>query len=282
MRCVVHPGPAARERIHIAPCAGEALELVLDAGQSLEAAVASALGQYDFDAAWLQLEHASVESLRYVIPADAPDAKHVAWYSDVLGFQQACIDKLGMVVGHHNDEIFTHCHGLWTAAGGVQAMGHLLAPQTFLSEPVVASGYGIKGAQFIRQLDDETHFELFHVHASNGKQHRNADFAIVRLMPNIDFPMALKTACEQLGWSQARAYGLGSLNEVRFIDGRALNSLPTEFLVLEAWVSVDAPPPEIVVVGTDGRDIMRGRVSWEENPVLVTAEIFMSRVDTSG
>lgn len=276
MRSVIHPGAPAAERIPCVSCAGQRLEVSLQAGIPLDQSVAAALRAGPFTCAWLAFDNAPVESLSYVIPAYSPDDEHVAWYSAPYGFGAGCIDTAGMIVGWHHGECFTHCHGLWTAGNATrQAMGHLLADQTVLSEPAKVSLLGLTGARFDRRFDTETQFELFHVDRMSGER---GDYAVLRILPNQDLTLAARAACDALGWSAARIHGIGSLIGAQFDDGRVLESLPTEFLLPNAIVGGAAPPPEIAIVGVDGGDVVQGRLAVGENPVLVTAEIVMNRL----
>ncbi|MEP2534319.1 hypothetical protein [Shimia sp.] len=259
----------------LAPCQGRAIEVTLEAGMPLEDAVAQALAPLELDSAWVEIVNAEVECLTYVIPAVAPDTTHVAWYSDTHSFDKGRIDHLGMIVGRHGDASFLHGHGTWAPEGRAAAMGHILAPQTRLGTPVTARGIGLVGARFDRRADEETNFDLFHVDQMTST---GGSYAALRLLPNQDFATGLDAACAALGWQAARVHGIGSVNTPRFEDGRVLESLPTEFLITDAIAGKNGPGPEIVVVGTDGTDIRTGRLSRNENAVLVTAELVLSRL----
>ena len=272
MRSVVHPGPVASERLELQPCAGQTIAVTLAAGIPLEDAVARALEPEGFDSAYLEIAAAPVEKLDYVIPALSPDADHVAWYSDMYGFGAGSIDRLGMIVGRHKGASMLHGHGLWSPAGGKQAMGHILAQRTVLAEPVVARGIGIQGAMFDRLPDEETNFELFRVRGSGT----GGDYAALRLLPNQDFATALDAACAQLGWRSAEVHGIGSLIGAEFQDGSVLDSLPSEFLITGATAGT-GEDPEILIVGIDGDTIMSGRLTRGENAVLITAELILAR-----
>ena len=277
MRSIVHPGPVTPERIQIAPCSGTPLTLELQPGVTLEQAVDAALSLEGFDSVWLELRDAPAKPLRYVIPDHAPDDSHVAWYSETQEFKHGRINRLGMIIGRYNGNTFTHSHGQWIDANGLQAMGHLLATETILSEPVVAKGFGLKGAKFDRRYDPETNFDLFHADSLDDSGNEN-EYAAVRLLPNQDFATALDTACQQLGWQSARVYGLGSLIGAKFEDGQILDSFATEFLVTDAVAGLEPTEPEIVIVGFDGKQILSGRLYRGKNAVLVTAEIVMHRL----
>lgn len=276
MQTVRHPGPPAPNRIDVCESSGRKLSVVLAPGVTLEEAVAQALAEAGVDSAWLEVRDAPVTELEYVIPADSADDQHIAWYSSTYVFERpGHIHQLGMIVGRNGHASFLHGHGTWCQEDGAPALGHILAPQTKLAEPTPARGIALSGARFDRQDDVETNFTLF-----RPVQTGPADdgFAAVRIAPNEDFTTALGDACKSLGWSSARAYGLGSLFGARFTDGSVLPTQPTEFLLTDAEIGQGALPPELVIVGKDGEAIFKGRLSPGENPVLVTAEIVLAKV----
>ena len=277
IRKVDHPGPVCAERIDLVRSRGRKLEVMLEPDITLEDAVAQALSDQAIDSAWLEIADASVSRLEYVIPAHAPDKEQVAWYSDTHSFGAGRIDRMGMVVGTYDGASFLHGHGIWAPENAQLAMGHVLAPQTSLAEPVVARGIGLSGACLNRRLDMDTRFELFHIDQSGAT---GGEFAALRLRPNQDFTIALDQACNMLAWSAARVHGLGSLIGATFENGRVLDSLPTEFLVTDAVAGIGGSTPEILIVGVEGADdILSGRLSRGENAVLVTAELILERLN---
>lgn len=280
MRAVTHPGPAAEERQEILPAEGRPVALTINAGLPFEDAVAEAMAAEGLDGAWLEIEEATVSGLDYVIPAPSPDEDHVAWYSEIRSFGgPGRIERLGMMVGRDGGASFLHGHGLWAPAGGGTAMGHILAPRTTLAAPAVARGIGLTGARFERRPDPETNFTLFRP-AGDERDTEGADYALLRLAPNQDFAEALDTACARLGWARARVHGLGSLIGATFEDGSVLDSLPTEFLILDASAHAEGqggPGPEIAIVGIEGGDIREGALKRGENAVLITAELLLER-----
>ncbi len=273
MQTVVHPGPVRADRMDLVACDGSEIEVTLAAGIPLEDAVSDALAPLRLDSAWVEILEADVSTLRYVIPAEAPDRANVAWYSETKGFEAGRIDQLGMIVGRHQGASFLHGHGTWSAKGRDQAMGHILAPQTVLASPAKVQGVGLRGARFDRRSDAETSFDLFHVDQIGSGE---GDFAALHLLPNQDLSEGIETACNRLGWAAARVHGIGSINMPKFANGRQLNSLPTEFLIRDASAPV-SEGPDIIVVGTDPDDIQSGRLARGENAILVTAELVLSR-----
>jgi hypothetical protein len=274
MRRAAHPGPAADDRLDLVAVEGQAVEFDLPAGATLQDAVARGMAAADATCGYLELAGAEVSHLDYVIPAEAPDDLHVAWYSPVISL--GCpgrIERLALIVGRHDGRIFLHGHGRWAARGGAAALGHILAEACVLAAPARARGVAVRGAGFERRTDPETRFELFQ---TGGAGIAAGDHALLRIRPNVDFATALEAARDRLGWGGARAFGLGSLNCADFADGRHLASLATEFYLLDAPLGPAAPAPEIDIVGTDGAPT-RGHLARGTNPVLVTAEILLRR-----
>ena len=277
MRTAQQPGPAASERIDIVKSRGKPLRMTLRKGRTLDDAIAEAMAEEGLDSAWLEFKQAPVEKLNYVIPDKAPDTSHVAWYSQTYSFPgHGVIDHIGLTVGRFNGKSFLHGHGSWTPENGKTCMGHILPGDTILSDNVEATGIGLLDARFERLFDAETNFDLFQPVVM--REATDADHALVRIKPNEDFAPALNEACRSLGWSAARVYGLGSLIGTRFENQPDVTSFATEMLVLnakaEATPSMDHKA-QIAVVGEDGVPVLRGTLKPTDNPVLITAEIFM-------
>ena len=282
MQTVTHPGPVAKDRLEMFRANGKPVSLTLKAGIPLETAVAQALADIGCEnSAYLELSNAPVSEMVYVMPADAPDAQHVAWYSDMHRFTgTGVIDHLGMIVGYREERCFIHGHGTWTPDGGPMAMGHILSNMTVLAEPAVATGFALSGARFEGREDLETNFTLFRPAQHGQPVTEPADFAVLRILPNQDFDTALDRACAQLGWQSARGWGVGSINKPHFADGRVLDSLATELVILDAECRADATTPQgaaIRAVGTGANQIEEGRLSRGNNGVLITVEIVLRR-----
>lgn len=279
---VTHPGPVAEERLAFARSRGRAVTLSLRGGQSLEAAIGEALAGEPLYSGWLELEAASVAALAYVIPDKAPNDQTVAWYSQTHRLKApGQIDHLGLVVGQMEGCMFLHGHGSWSGGDGETRFGHLLFAETHLAEDVTARGFLLKDAVFERLPDAESNFSLFQPKSLPATVSEEADFALLRMLPNEDLTVGLDAVCAQLGWRQARAFGLGSLVGAQFEDGRLLNSFATEFVICDAIAQSECDTisgPEIHIVGEAGGAGLRGRVQRGSNPVLVTAEILLQRV----
>lgn len=283
MHIVEHPGPVGAERILVRKAHGRKVSLTLSAGIPLEAAVAQALDQIDWPySAYLEITDAAVSDLAYVMPDQSPDKDHVAWYSKTDRFDgPGVIQHLGMIVGYREQRCFIHGHGTWAASGQAPAMGHILGPMTVLDKPAVATGYALSGARFEGAFDPETNFTLFQPVTHGQAVGEDAEFALVRLLPNQDFDQALDEACAKLGWTAAQAWGVGSINTPNFTDGRVMRSLPTELLVLDAEARTlrrDDRGALIKIVGTKPVQIEQGHLKRGHNGVLITAELLLKRI----
>lgn len=280
MKIARHKGPATAPRLDLHPCAGVPVTLILRAGVPLGQAIAEAMAQAGHDSAWIEFTDAPVEVLRYVLPSDQPTEHTIVWYSEQHTLPMpGRITRIGLTVGTFEGASFLHGHGLWQGTDGQTRMGHILPDETVLSVDAVARGVATPGARFDRTPDPETGFALFQPVSDAGPA--SATTALLRIRPNTEITQAFAQACATLGWARAQVQGLGSIIGATFGDGRALPSFATEFLILEAEttpVAGEAPPPEIAIVGVDGGNVMTGRLQQGANPVLVTAEIFLSKL----
>lgn len=277
---VTQPGPIAETRRDIVPANGRPIEVNLRPHIPLADAIAEALDAENCTGAWLEIKSADVARLSYVTPALALDSEHAAWWSEIYRFNGAgTIHHLGMMVGRDQGACFLHGHGRWSPATGGIAMGHILAQQTVLSRPAVAHGIGLRKAYFDRRPDPETNFNLFQP-TGDALAASDAPYALLRLAPNQEFSSALDLVCAELGWQSAKIFGQGSLIGAHFDDGSTLDSLATEFLILNAEARADgslASGPEIAIVGIDPDDLRHGVLQRGKNPILITAELLLQR-----
>ena len=280
MKVAKHTGPASGQRIDLHPCRAQPISLTLAAGTSLDKAIAHAMDAAGLVGAWIEFLGAPVDCLSYVLPSDKPTEHTIVWYSKRYDLPApGVIDRIGFTVGRSGGNSFLHGHGLWRGADGPACLGHILPEHTILTNDITAHGYATKDAYFDRRPDAETGFSIFQP-TSNGHP-KDADAAVLRIMPNTEFAEALAEACSDLGWGRARVQGLGSLIGADFQDRRKLDSFATEFLILDAETTPtvgEAPGAEIAVVGVDGNSVMTGRLSLSNNPVLVTAEVVLTRL----
>ncbi|MCQ1807186.1 hypothetical protein NOK06_12445 [Neorhizobium galegae] len=88
--------------------------------------------------------------------------------------------------------------------------------------------------------------------------------------------MAIEDVCREHGIESARIYGIGSINEPVFEDGRRVVCLATE-IAIENGLLENTPDGlrasiDAAVVDTDGV-IYHGRLAHGDNPVGVTFEL---------
>jgi hypothetical protein len=239
------------------------LDLRLEGGRLLLDAVAKAFAAAGYRSGYVRLADAVLNPLVYVIPADAPDDTHAAWYSDTFHPDgPVTVTEAGLFLGIRDGAPFFHCHGLWQTDQGLR-MGHALPGETWLAQDVTVSGWGITGAIFDALPDAETNFTLFTPTAFGPVAPPNATLTAIR--PNEDFCQTLDRIA-----AGARVDGIGSLIGCWFDDGREVSAQPTEILITRAT----GGEVEIALVDRAG-DIHQGRPRAGANPVFVTFELLI-------
>jgi predicted DNA-binding protein with PD1-like motif len=259
------------------------LRFVLEPGDAVDAAIAKGFAASGCVGGIVAFHGGRFEPFQFVMPAASPDASHAAWYSDTFAPAGPVEIRRGCaIVGERDGRLFIHCHGIWASAEGVH-MGHMLAPNTIVAEPIEVTGIGTKAATFRALHDPETNFTLFEpVPASEPRQEgASSRVLLAKVRPNKDISLALEEICSQHGITKARIHGIGSLNGVRFTDGSCVESHATEVLIREGRVepSGDALRAflRIDVVDPDGR-IFSGDLVHGDNPVCVTFELMIESV----
>ena len=274
MRFLRHPGPPAPERERVAPCRAERLSLRLCAGRSVNAAVTGALAEAGFSSGYAHLEDVAVSPMRYVIPAAAPDASHVAWYSDTRAPEGVVtIERAGVIAGIRDGAPFIHCHGVWHEPDGTRRAGHLLPHEAVVAADTTVRAWGIEGACFVARDDAETNFKLFSAEAAWADV--AAPTALVcTIRPNGDISHAIEGICRGHGMDAAAIFGVGSLAGVDFADGRHVPSCATEVFVTAGGVSPAGCTLDVALVDMDGA-VHEGRLLRGRNPVCVTFELLV-------
>lgn len=265
-----HPGPRAGDRFSALPCRAHPLEVRLAAGMCFERAVVQGFAEAGFSAGYLRLSGVAFDRLSYVIPAPAPGDGRAAWYSETHVLEHATLTEAGLHLGMKNGAPFLHCHGLWAGPGGQQRMGHLLAPDSTLSQEVVVHGWGLSGAALAVTPDPETGFDLFAPVAmedAGGGQ----PALLCTLRPNEDPHALLALVGAPLG--TARIEGIGSLVNTAFEQGR-LESYATEVLLRAGRLTGDTAILNVASVGFDGAP-MTGVLRPHANRICITAELLL-------
>ncbi|EIM29913.1 PCC domain-containing protein [Microvirga lotononidis] len=283
MRHILHPGAVAPERMTAVAAAPVPLRFTLEPGEAVDAAIAKGFAASGCIGGIVAFQGGRFETFRFVMPAASPDALHAAWYSDTFAPAGPVEIRRGCaIVGERDGKPFIHCHGVWASSEGVQ-MGHMLAPDTVVAEPIEVTGIGVRTATFRALPDPETNFTLFEpVQVGEPVQvdgsHR---VLLTKVRPNEDISLALEQICSRHGITKARVHGIGSLNGVRFADGSRVESHATEVLIREGEVELSHDrlrgPLHVDVVDPDGR-IFSGDLVHGDNPVCVTFELMIEGV----
>ncbi len=284
-RTIRHPGPPSRERTAAIVGSAVPLQFTLEPGQAVDAAIAKGFADAGCAGGFVEFRGGRCEPFQFVMPAASPDARHAAWYSETFApMGPVEIERACAIVGWRDGKPFIHCHGIWNSRDGRQ-MGHMLGPATIVAEPVVVTGIGSRSATFTALPDSETNFTLFEPAAVNEKAARAADprVLLAKVRPNEDVCLAIETICSRNGIRTANVYGIGSLNEVRFVDGSRVESHATEVSIREGRVAnADGLPRaalQIDVVDMQG-NIFEGEIVRGDNPVCVTFELVIEPTST--
>ena len=284
MRQILHPGPPAAERVNAVAGSPVPLRFALEPGDAVDQAIAKGFAAAGCSGGFVAFRGGVCEPFRYVTPAASPDASHVAWYSDTFApAGRVDISRACAIVGIRDDRPFIHCHGFWDTAEG-RRMGHLLGPLTTVAEPIEVQGIGVQGATFKGIPDPETNFTLFEpVRLEEGAPASTGSRALLaKVRPNQDISLAIEDICRRHGIESANVYGIGSLNEVRFVDGTRVDSHATEVLIREGSVRSAGGRPQarlsIDVVDMEGA-IFSGSLVHGDNPVCVTFELVIEEAE---
>lgn len=267
---LAHPGPALKPRRTALPCTATPVALMLPARASLLASAAEALA--DFDGAWLWIEGAAMARLDFLIPGPDPTGRHVAWYSGPHRMPAgARIMRLGLHLGWRDGARFLHGHGVFAAPGwdGPQA-GHILPLESALAAPVLATGFGLRGARLTVAPDPETGFPLFRPEPCGG-----GDGALLMTArPNQDLSQAVERAAAAHGVANGTVHGLGSLVRPRMADGAGSDSFATEILLTGGLLRDGRATLAADVVGLDGQRVS-GPLQSGGCGICVTAELLI-------
>jgi predicted DNA-binding protein with PD1-like motif len=288
LRQIRHPGPVAPLRSRAVPCRVRPLRLTLEpeAGETILDTVSRTLREAGYAAGYVSLQDTAMARMNYVIPAASPDDSHAAWYSATHeGGPGSRIARAGLHLGQRDGAPFLHCHGIWTAAGAAEAMGHLLPFEAELAGPVDVDVLAISGAQLVTRQDAETNFPLFspeYAPPAPGEAERERTGSVRGLLltirPNVDVCAMIAQACEAAGFGAASILGIGSLVGADYEDGTSVSSYATEVLVRSgSWRRAEGTCLDIALVGLDGA-ISSGILRQGSNPVCVTFELLLTEV----
>lgn len=270
---MIHPGPRATLRAVAVPTSLRPVSGVLPAGRTMMTAVARLFADAECRGGVIWLDGAVCDPIRFVMPAPATDGIHAAWYSTTHAPDgPVAIERATAIVGWKDGAPFLHCHGTW---GG--AMGHLLPLDCVLAADACVTGIGAPDAWFDAQPDAETAFTLFTPDGGSPAPNRGAGL-LARIRPGEDVTHAIESLCARHGITDARLHGVGSIDHVRFADGRRMECHATELRLDGATLTQGRATVPIEVVDITGT-IMRGTLERGANPVGVTLELI---VETRG
>ena len=266
---LVHPGPAPSRRWAIASCHAEPVELVLPVAERLAESVVLSLA--DYDDGWLVIEDVPLAALDFVIPGEDPTGAHAAWYAGPYRMGAGRIVHLGLHAGRKQGGAWLHGHGSFAAPGWKGPdFGHILPVESRLAQPVLARGWGLRGARLDVTPDTETHFPLFQPVATGG----GGNAALVTLRPNQDLTEALEAALAEAGITDAQVFGLGSVVRPKLEGQPRIDSYATELLLTEGVIRRGRARLGVEVVTLQGSR-HRGVLERGENGVCITAELLV-------
>lgn len=277
MRRIVHPGPPAAQRLETAATTLVPVRGVLPPGDTVMAGTARLLAQAGLRGGMLAFSGGRCEPFCYVLPALSESPAHAAWYSDTFAPREgAAILTATASVGFRDGAPFLHCHGLWDTGEGAPRMGHMLPLDSRVAQPVAVTGFGSADAWFDAVPDAETNFTLF---SAQGGGH--GPDLLLRVRPNEDVSRTVEAACAQAGIGGGRVFGIGSINEVFFADGRTVPCLATEILIHDGRIAGGRAVLDVSVVDVAG-DVHRGVLERGNSPVGVTFELAVVNDDREG
>ena len=283
-RQVRQPGPVSPIRLESHLGAAKTLDFALEPGLCLNDAIARPLQRAGIAAAGVTLTGVGFRPFRYVIPAYAPDADHVAYYSQTYApAGEVELEIATLTYGRRGDAAFLHCHALWRDPAGAPRGGHILPLDAIVASPGRATAFGTDQVAMLCEPDPETNFTLFRP-AALLPPGADARCLVARIRPNEDLVASIEALCRHHRITRARIHsGIGSTAGMVFDDGRTIEERPTELLTLEGRVAPDALGQPVVdldiaVIDVHGR-IHRGTPAPGANPVLICFELILQSVD---
>lgn len=274
---IVQPGPPAAIRIESTIGQLRETSFTVAPGLTLVDAMAGPLAAAGIRGGAVDLTGLRLSPFEYVIPAQSPDADHVAYYSETHRAPDGVLVESGTATfGQRDGAPFLHAHALWHD-GSVLAAGHILPLDTRIATPCVVRAWGIAEAEMIASPDAETNFTLFGP-VSLGSDPDSGNCVLGRLRPNEDLVQGIEALCNRHGASRATVCsGIGSTIGSMLEGGETVDTIPTEFFIRRGVVTLDKrgglrADIEIVLVDETGA-LFTGRPVRGMNPVLICAEI---------
>ncbi len=274
---LAQPGPALLPRVMCRAARATALDFTLAPGLSLLEAVARPLRDAGFASAVLELQGGGFGPFAYVLPAQATDAVHAAWYSAPHAPQGgAGLERANITFGQRDGAPWLHCHAIWQEPAGRRA-GHVLPEETIVAAPIAARAWGLSGAGFAVARDAETNFALFQPLPMPGPA-GGSRALVLRVRPNEDVVAAITAACREHGFAQAVLRGgVGSLVSPRFAEGTGTDDIATELLVTGGGVTAAGGAVSVALADMQGR-VHAGQVMREANATCITCELVLEEL----
>lgn len=283
VRRILHPGPAAPQRLDAVPVAVREQALVLRAGRPLLDALVDALPAGTASAV-LSLGEATLAPFAYVMPARSRTPEHAVYFSERFDAPGPVrLLEASVTFGRQDGQPWLHCHARWQDADGTPHCGHLLPRDAVLASDLPCTAWLLDGAAFTVLPDAQTRFTLFRPVADTAGPPPGASALAVRLAPNEDVCSALEALCRQQGWTHAAVRGgVGSTVGAVFDDGRVVTPFVTEVLIRSGRIrpgADGAPQAELDVALVDHTGgLAQGRLARGANAVLVTFELVLQPV----
>ena len=277
---MIHPGPAAPERITAVPVSVETFAVRAGGdGRSLQEIIAAEMRRLGFASGTGRFRPGPFTRVRFTTGGPARDGK-AANYTFIRDIGAALCGDGVFTFGRHGEtgEPFVHCHATITADAleGRQG-GHVFPADCIPDAPLDLVLQGMTGARLVQQPDAETLHSAFEVIAEDPPG--EPDGLFVRIRPNEDLVEALARAARSHGLSDAEILpSIGSLNAPRMTGAGGSRLAPgrlgMEIIRLSGRIAGGKPSVMMDVVDEAGR-IHSGAAVAGLCPVCVTAEILL-------
>jgi predicted DNA-binding protein with PD1-like motif len=283
VRLIKQPGPLRALRIDSFEGRRITIEIDLKVGISLLDAIAGPLAEANVSGAGMQFKDLYLEPTSYLMPTFSKSEEHVAYYSDTYKCNdEVKIDYANATFGFKDGSPFIHCHALWEE-DGKSCGGHVLSPDSIVSRPSKVLVYCTTSIGMESLFDPETNFTIFtpiqHELVEGLESHEKCIMATVR--PNEDFIKSIEDLCKRHKLKEAVIRsGIGSTVGANFEDGRFVEDIPTELVILSGRVSTDEEgrchaDVDIALIDAQG-SIHKGRLERGFNPVLICFELVIT------
>lgn len=165
MRTIVQPGPVLAERVRAVPVATSPCTPHLVApGRDLFATVHDLVDRLGLPGAAFRLTGGEVRQLTLMTGGAGTGERPMDFKGPhVIPGRVAVVAGAGSAGCDEAGEPFSHCHAVFRDDAGRMIGGHLLPGETIAGDAGIAIELvPIHGARFVRRLDPETGFTLFH------------------------------------------------------------------------------------------------------------------------